>query len=66
MEVSRGVNLVGMSMMPLDVCSLSLLIKKRIKVLTFVAFYYSCSLLSAIYFHVLLLLHNLYVYDEHE
>lgn len=30
MEVSRGANLVGMSMMPLDVCLRSLLIKKKI------------------------------------
>ena len=29
MEVSRGANLVGMSMMPLDVCPFSLLIKKK-------------------------------------
>ena len=29
MEVSRGANLVGMSMLPLDVCPLSLLIKKK-------------------------------------
>ena len=29
MEVSRGANLVGMSMMPLDACPLSLLIKKK-------------------------------------
>ena len=34
------------------------------KVLTFLAFYYSCSLFSAIYFYVLLL--NVYVYDEYE
>jgi len=30
MEVSWGANLVGMLMMPLDVCPLSLLIKKII------------------------------------
>jgi len=30
MEVSRGANLVGMSMIPLDACPLSLLIKKKI------------------------------------
>ena len=29
MEVSRGANLVGMSMMPLDACPLPLLIKKK-------------------------------------
>jgi hypothetical protein len=29
MEVSRGANLVGMSMIPLDVCPHSLLIKKK-------------------------------------
>jgi len=29
MEVSRGANLVGMSMLPLNVCPFSLLIKKR-------------------------------------
>jgi hypothetical protein len=31
MEVSRGANLVGMSMIPLDVCPHSLLIKKKKK-----------------------------------
>jgi len=30
MEVSRGANLIGMSMMPLDVNPLSLFIKKKI------------------------------------
>jgi len=29
MEVSRGANLVGMSMLPLDACPLSLIIKKK-------------------------------------
>jgi len=29
MEVSRGANLVGMSMMPLDACLFSMLIKKN-------------------------------------
>jgi len=29
MEVSWGANLVGMSMLPLDACPLSLLIKKK-------------------------------------
>jgi len=29
MEVSRGANLVGMLMLPLDACPLSLLIKKK-------------------------------------
>ena len=29
MEVSRDANLVGMTMRPLDVCPLSLLIKKK-------------------------------------
>jgi len=29
MEISRGANLVGMSMLPLDVCPFSLLIKKN-------------------------------------
>jgi len=29
MEVSRGANLVGILMLPLDVCPLSLLIEKK-------------------------------------
>jgi len=34
MEVNQGVNLVGMSMLPLDVCSFSWLIQKK-KILIF-------------------------------
>jgi len=33
MEVSRGANLVGMSMLPLDTCPQSLLIKKKVMVI---------------------------------
>jgi len=40
MEVYRGANLVGMSMLPLDAYPLSLLIKKKIYIFTLVYLLY--------------------------
>ena len=39
MEVSRGANLVGMSVFPLDACPFSLLSKKKIIMLVCVDFF---------------------------